>query len=120
VAWVGHYDIIEIPDRPYIEGAPRRKVTSDPSVPTGWQNVILTAALSPDVYFGLNNSVDALRKTHAGRLAALQNYRSAVFLEEQVVNSAEVRALPYGMGPPPAMHIGNYNCDTPEDDVELA
>ncbi|MDG2033842.1 MAG: hypothetical protein P8J29_07890 [Rhodospirillales bacterium] len=52
IAWVGHYEIVEQPDRPYIEGAPRKKTTNDPTLPTGWHNVILTAAASPEVYFG--------------------------------------------------------------------
>ena len=24
------------------------------------------------------------------------------------------------MDPPPVMQLGNYNCDTPEDEIELA
>jgi hypothetical protein len=67
VAWVGHYEIVKLPDRPYIEGAPRRKQTSDPAVAPGWQNVVLTAAVSPDVFFGPGNAVDALRQKHAAR-----------------------------------------------------
>ena len=47
VAWVGHYDIVEQPDRPYIEGAPAKKETQDSDLPTGWQNVVLTASVSP-------------------------------------------------------------------------
>ncbi|MEM7464815.1 MAG: hypothetical protein AAF362_19260 [Pseudomonadota bacterium] len=120
VAWVGHYDIVKHQDKPYIDGAPPKKETTDPAVPTGWQNVILTAAASPEVFFGPDNAVDALAETHADRLAAFENYRSAVFIEEQVVNAPEQRALPYGMGPPPAMQLGNYNANTPEDEIELA
>jgi hypothetical protein len=86
VAWVGHYEIVALPDRPYIEGAPRRKETKDPAVAPGWQNVVLTAAVSPDVFFGPGNPVDALREAHAAKLAAFENYRSAVFIEEQVVS----------------------------------
>ena len=120
IAWVGHYDIVEQPDQPYIEGAPRKKTTDDPAVPTGWQNVILAAAASPEVYFGPNNPVDVLEEAHADKLTTRLNYRNAVFIEEQVINSPEQRKLPYGMGPPPAMQFGNYNCDTPEDEIELA
>lgn len=120
VGWVGHYDIVPIPDKPYIEGAPWRKETTDASVPTGWQNVILTAALSPEVFFGLNNGLDNLAETNAKKLSNRKNYRSAVFLEEQVINAPEQRASPYGMGPPPAMQLGNYNTNAPEDDEELA
>lgn len=120
VGWVGHYDIVEIPDKPYIAGAPQRTETTDPTVPTGWQNVILTAALSPEVFFGQRNGLDALERTHAEKLAALQNHRRAVFIEEQVINSPDQRHAPYGMGPPPAMQLGNYNTTAPEDDEELA
>ncbi|MDA0240177.1 MAG: hypothetical protein O3A84_09150, partial [Proteobacteria bacterium] len=80
VAWVGHYDIVEQPDRPYIEGAPMKKETDDPACATGWQNVILTAAPSPEVFFGPNNPVDALGVTHAEKLSACENHRSAVFI----------------------------------------
>lgn len=120
VAWVGHYDIVEQPDRPYIEGAPQKRSTEDPNVPTGWQNVVLTAAVSSEVFFGPNNPVDALAETHAEKLGVRENFREAVFIEEQVINSPEQRTLPYGMGPPPAMQLGNYNANTPEDEFELA
>jgi len=120
IGWVGHYKIVELPNRPYIEGAPQKKTTQDPTVGTGWQNVILTAALSPDVFFGPGSAIDALKQQHASALSKFQNYRSAVFIEEQVTNSPEHHAHPYGMGPPPAMQIGNYNTDTPEDEIELA
>lgn len=120
VCWTGHYDIVEIPDKPYIAGAPQRRVTTDPSVPTGWQNVILTAAVSPEVFFAPGNALDTLAAVHAEKTAAFRNYRRAVFIEEQVVNSPEQRASPYGAGPPPAMQLGNYNADRPEDEFELA
>ncbi|SNS87030.1 hypothetical protein [Tropicimonas sediminicola] len=120
VCWVGHYEIVPLPDKPYIEGAPRRVETTDPSLPTGWQNVVLTAAVSPEVFFGKDNELDALAAANESRLSALLNHRSAVYLEEQVINAPEQRASPYGMGPPPAMQLGNYNTNTPEDDVELA
>ena len=120
VAWVGHYEIVPHPDKPYIDGAPTKSETGDPNVPTGWQNVILTAAASPEVFFGRDNPIDALANTHADRLAVRDNYRAAVFIEEQVTNSPEQRISPYGMGPPPAMQLGNYNANTPDDEVELA
>ena len=120
VAWIGHYEIIEQPDQPYIDGAPNKKTIDDPSVPKGWRNVVLTAAASPEVYFGPGNPIDAMENAYKVELSARLNYRNAVFIEEQVVNSPEQRSLPYGMGPPPAMQLGNYNCDTPEDEIELA
>ncbi len=120
VGWVGHYEIVDIPKSGFIKGAPERCETTDPNVPTGWQNVVLTAALSAEVFFGKNNGIDRLADAHSDRREALQNYRSAVFLEEQVINSPEQRASPYGLGPPPAMQLGHYNTNTPEDDIELA
>lgn len=120
VGWVGHYKCVAFPPKRFIEGAPDRVETTDPTVATGWQNVILTAALSAEVFFGQNNALEQLNATHANSLAKLRNYRSSVFLEEQVINSPEQRAAPYGMGPPPAMQIGHYNTNTPKDDEELA
>ncbi len=120
ISWVGHYDIVAHPDRPYIDGAPKKQETKDPKVPTGWQNVILTAAASSEVFFGVANPVDAMEAAHADKRSAFQNYRSAVFIEEQVINSPEQRKSPYGMGPPPAMQLGNYNANTPDDEIELA
>ena len=120
VSWVGHYEIEKHQNRPYIEGGPMKKETTDPSVPTGWQNVVLTAAISPEVFFGLNNTLETLIKANVEKLALRDNYREAVFIEEQVVNSPEMHVTPYGMGPPPAMQLGNYNTDKPEDDIELA
>jgi hypothetical protein len=120
VSWVGHYEIEKHEDRPYIEGAPMRKETIDALVPTGWQNVILTAANSPEVFFGFNNAVDTLIESNLEKLALCINLRAAVFIEEQVINSPEQHVTPYGMGPPPAMQLGNYNTDSPEDEIELA
>ena len=120
VGWVGHYKIVKSPPRGYIEGAPEKVETTDPTIPTGWEYVVLTAGLSSEVFFGRDNALDALAATHADPLSKLLNYRSAVFIEEQVINSPEQRAGPYGMGPPPAMQIGHYNTNTPEDDIELA
>lgn len=120
VGWVAHYDIVKSPSKGYIDGAPEKKETTDPSIATGWQNVILTAGLSAEVFFGQNSPIDALAEAHSTQRNALKNYRSAVFLEEQVVNSPEQRAAPYGMGPPPAMQFGHYNTNTAEDDIELA
>ena len=120
VGWVGHYAIVDIPKRGFIKGAPERVETTDPNLPTGSENVILTAGLSAEVFFGQDNALDRLNETHSDDLAKLQNYRSSVFLEEQVINSPEQRAAPYGMGPPPAMQLGHYNTNRPEDDEELA
>lgn len=120
VGWVGHYQIVQNPKKGYIDGAPEKKTTQDPTVAKGWQNVILTAALSPEVFFGPKNPTEALIAQNAAEFSKLESYRSAVFIEEQVVNSPEHQAFPYGMGPPPAMQIGNYNANTPEDEIELA
>ena len=120
VSWVGHYEIEKHQNRPYIEGAPMKKETTASIVPTGWQNVVLTAASSPEVFFGRNNKVDALFKAHSDKLTFRANFRDAVFVEEQVINSPEMHVMPYGMGPPPAMQLGNYNTDMHEDDIELA
>ena len=120
VSWVGHYDIVQQPDGPYVEGAPQ-KVEADPSeCMPGWQNVILSAATSAEAFFGPGNAVDALGEKHTDKLAACENHRYAVFMEEEVVNAPESHQSPYGMGPPPAMQLGNYNTRSPDDDYELA
>ncbi|MBO21891.1 MAG: hypothetical protein CMM26_05890 [Rhodospirillaceae bacterium] len=120
VTWVGHYDIIPHPDRPYIEGAPTRRETSDPDVPTGWQNVVLTASLSTDVFLGPDNEVNALHSANAAGLGAWCNHRLCVFIEEKRVNGPEERAMPYGVGPPPAMQIGSFNANTTQHNEMLA
>ena len=120
VGWVGLYAVVKSPEKGYISGAPEKVETTDPDIPTGWQYVILTVGLSSEVFFGQDNALAALAHAHSKELSALANHRSAVFLEEQVVNSPEQRAFPYGMGPPPAMQIGHYNTNTPEDEIELA
>ena len=72
------------------------------------------------IFSGWKMTLMKLSLRSSRRLSALLNHRSAVYLEEQVINAPEQRASPYGMGPPPAMQLGNYNTNTPEDDVELA
>ena len=120
VAWVGHYDIIAHPDRPYIEGAPTRQETTAPAIATGWQNVVLTAGVSTNTVLGPDNDVDALFAAHTTGLAAWQNHRTCTFIEEKVVNGPEERVTPYGMGPPPAMQIGSFNADTTANNELLA
>lgn len=120
VAWVGHFEIIKHPNRPYIEGGPEKQETSDPAVPTGWRNVVLTAGLSPNTFLGPGSADATLRETARDRLGAWGNHRWAVFIEELVVNGPEERAMPYGMGPPPAMQLGSYNTRAAADDEELA
>tara|TARA_R110002110_G_scaffold284987_2_gene499289 strand:+ start:48842 stop:49576 length:735 start_codon:yes stop_codon:yes gene_type:complete len=120
VAWVGHYDIIAHPPRPYIEGAPAKQETTDPAIATGWQNVVLSSGLSTDSFLGPDNEVDALYAANADRLGAWHNHRVCVFVEEKVVNGPEERAMPYGAGPPPAMQIGSFNADTTAHNEMLA
>ncbi len=120
VAWVGHYDIVAHPDRPYIEGAPTKKETTDPDIATGWQNVVLTAGLSTDTFLGPDNGVDALYTANAAGLAAWRNHRACVSVEEKVVNGPEERVMPYGAGPPSAMQIGSFNADTTAHNEMLA
>ena len=61
----------------------------DPGVPKGWRNVILTAAASPEVYFDPGNPIDAMENSHKGKLSARLNYRNAVVIAEQVINSPD-------------------------------
>lgn len=65
VGWVGHYEIVKSPSKHCVEGAPEKVETTDPTIATGWENVVLTAALSSDVFFGQNNALEALTEAYA-------------------------------------------------------
>ncbi|MBT3914785.1 MAG: hypothetical protein HOF23_00340 [Rhodospirillaceae bacterium] len=116
VNWVGNYAIVA----PKGKGNPRKMETDDPAVPPGRDFVVLTAAPTVSVYFQKNNVIEALEAKFAAELGQRENYREAIFVEEESVPGPECRALPSGTGAPPAMQLGNYNTVTPEDDLELA
>ncbi|MFC1892377.1 hypothetical protein ACFLZT_08305 [Thermodesulfobacteriota bacterium] len=116
ISWVGNYAIVV----PKGKGNSRKQETDDPAVPPGRDYVVLTAAPSASVYFQKNNVIEALEAKYGSELGQRENYREAVFVEEESVPGPERRALPSGTGAPPAMQLGNYNTVTPEDDLELA
>lgn len=119
ILWVGHYAIQEKPGYkiPNAVGLSRME-TDDPTVPTGSQYVLLTAAASPDVFFDPNNPPSDDNATRDW-LAKRRNYRQAIFLVEQRVNGPEYRKLLPGTGAPPAMQLGNFNVKTIEDEFDL-
>ena len=103
---------LEQPDQPYIDGAPN-KDDRRPWRAYRMAQCDLDGAASPEVYFGPGNPIDAMENTYKVKLSARLNYRNAVFIEEQVVNSPEQRSLPYGIGPPPAMQLQSITATRP-------
>jgi hypothetical protein len=120
VNWVAHYDIVPHPETRYIKGAPARKEVKDLSVPPGQENLVLTSANTPSIFFGPNNALEAMEKEHPVHLSMRTNYRSAVFIEEEMINGPELHKQPIGTGGAPAMQFGSYNVDGIRDDIELA
>ncbi len=120
VNWVAHYDIVSHPETPYIEGAPLKKEVKNPSIPSGKENVVLTSANTPSVFFGPNNALEAIEKEHMFYLSMRINYRYAVFIEEEMINGPELHNQPLGTGGAPAMQFGSYNVDSMQDEIELA
>ena len=53
-------------------------------------------------------------------LSMRENYRTAVFIEEEIINGPEQDKNPLGMGGPPAMQFGSYNVNEISDEIELA
>ena len=120
ISWVAHYEIVPHPTTPYIKGAPLKKETKDTNIPSGWENLILTSASSASVFFGPQNELKNIEKKNEVNLSMRDNYRSAVFIEEEIINGPEQNKNPLGMGGPPAMQFGSYNVDANNDDIELA
>lgn len=120
VNWVAHYDIVPHPKKPYIKGAPLKKEVNNPEIPSGWENLVLTSVNMPSVFFGPNCSLRKLEKQNQHYLSMRTNYRSAVFIEEEMINGPEQHKQPLGMGGAPAMQFGSYNVDEIQDEDELA
>jgi len=120
VNWVAHYDIVPHPQTHYIKGAPAKKEVKDISIPPGQENVVLTSATTSSIFFGPENALEAMEKKHQFYLSMRANYRSAVFIEEEMINGPELHIQPLGMGGAPAMQFGSYNVDKFQDDIELA
>ena len=120
INWVAHYEIVPHPITQYIEGAPQKKETKNTNIPAGWENLIVTSASSPSVFFGPGNELNKMEEQNAINLSMRENYRSAIFIEEEVINGPEQDKKPQGTGGPPAMQFGSYNVDSVADDIELA
>jgi hypothetical protein len=120
VNWVAHYDIVPHPETRYIKDAPAKKEVKDLSVPPGQENLVLTSANTPSVFFAPNNALEAMEKKQQPYLSMRANYRSAVFIEEEMINGPELHKQPLGTGGAPAMQFGSYNVDSIQDDIELA
>ncbi len=120
INWVAHYEIVPHPKTPYIRGAPPKKETKNLNIPQGQENLILTSASSAFVFFGPQNELNYIEKKNEANLSLRDNYRSAVFIEEEIINGPEQNKKPLGMGGPPAMQFGSYNVDDTNDDIELA
>ncbi len=120
INWVAHYEIVPHPPTPYIKGAPLKKETKDTNIPSGRENLILTSASSASVFFGPRNELNDVEKKNEVNLSLRDNYRSAVFIEEDVLNGPEQDKKPLGMGGPPAMQFGSYNVVSSDDNIELA
>ena len=110
--WVGHYN-----RAPHAE----RQVTftDDPTVPTGSQYLLLTAAATPDVFFDPNRPTTEDAETQKW-LDKRVGYRFAVFLEETRVNGPAWYQHLQGLSAPPAMQLGNFITRSVADDLEVA
>ena len=120
INWVAHYEIVPHPQTPYIKNAPPKKEIKHKNIPPGRENLIITSANSAYVFFGPQNELNNIEKKYESNLSMRDNYRSAVFIEEESINGPEQNKKPLGLGGPPAMQFGSYNVDTINDDVELA
>jgi hypothetical protein len=118
ILWVGHYGLIARTRKTSADpGGPLRSHVNDPTLPTGGEYLLLTAAATPDVFFDPHRKdEDAETKRW---LAKRVGHRQSIFITEARVNGPEYRALMPGAGAPPAMQLGNFITRKPEDDWEL-
>lgn len=114
VGWVGHYRIVEKPASLAEGGTPARRETTEP-VPPGRQFVLLTAG---DVETLLGTEIASEFK-HV-RLAQRNNWREAVFIEEQRVNGPAAVRHDRDLSAPPAMQLGNFVIGSPEAERQMA
>lgn len=122
INWVAHYRIEpkapqHTPDEQRAN-TPLRRETSDPSVTTGSQFVLLTSVSDLDLLMISSSGLAELERCSAGLLSLRRNYRDAVFVEEQCTEGPASATCPRS-GPPPAMQLGNFNVASPEDEREL-
>jgi hypothetical protein len=116
--WIGHYDRAKQTGKYRPPGYPDRVITDDPTVGTGSQYLLVTAAPTTDVFFDPHRKVPSPEA--AAQLAKRKGYRYAVFAEETRVTGPDwYRKLP-GTGAPPAIQFGNYATRNQADDLDLA
>jgi len=120
IAWVGHYSIVQKSGKPPTPGSPPRNTVSDPSVPTGGEYLMLTAATAPDIFIMADSALARLEDELAERLGRRIGHRRAVFIQECAVNGPEYGACLPGTGPAPAVQLGNLNAASIEAELELA
>ena len=119
IVWVGHYKIEKKSGEPSQPGGLRRVHTDDPSVPTGADYVLMTAAVSPETFLGWEAPLGALEKTVEEKLSKRVGYRQSIFIEEARIDGPENNP-DRDKQAPPAIQLGNFNVRTPADEFDLA
>jgi len=119
VVWVAHYR--------YTGGGKQMeqvKATAightDEAIGSGNQYVLIAGAASPHVFFEPSFDAWAQPPEHAALLAARAGARTVVFTEEARVNGPEPREFGPGTVPGPAIQMGSFRMQTPEQEFDLA
>ena len=119
IAWAAHYEITG--GGKDMKTLGDRLARPDDDVPTGSGFLTLVGAPSPHAFF----QADALWRPEnmdaetAGHLGQRQGVRSAVFTEEaRVTGPAVDQGVPGGV-PAPAIQMGSFRIQTPEDEFAL-
>jgi hypothetical protein len=119
ISWIAHYRIAPKPaPGPQRTGVPERRETTDPSVQSGSEFVLLTSVTDPDLAMLSSSGITDLELKSSSLLALRKNYREAVFVEEQCIEGPASNSCPRCQ-PPPTMQLGNFNVSSPADECEL-
>lgn len=119
--WAAHVENVVSPER---EARNQARLThvDDPSVPTGFQYLLLYGAPSPHVFVDptpaeLLASLDADTRRMLGRQ---RQARSCIFIEADRVEGPDAGRRAPGIAPGPIVQFGTFNIDALDHEAEMS
>jgi hypothetical protein len=119
--WGAHVENVTAPEREE-RSARRLTRTTDPSVPDGFQYLLIFGALSPHVFADSSPREVLAELDDAARslLGRRRGERSSIFVEADRVEGPDAGTRRPGITPGPVIQFGSFNSNTPDNETEIS
>jgi hypothetical protein len=119
--WAAHVENVVSPERE-ARNQSRLAHVADPSVPTGFEYLLLYGALSPHVFVGptpaeLLSGMDAAGRQMLGRQLRA---RACIFVEADRVEGPDAEKRGPGVTPGPIIQFGTFNINALDNEAEMS